>query len=360
MKDPMNNIVITNTAAITPGGNTIDAQMQVLYNGLQLFSLPEHFDSRGTKLGVIRQLDEGGAGRSLRLLKSLRSAMDFSIPSARIKLFLATTVGAIDLLENGDICDGSLRLLEEAKTLFQIQDATLIAAACASGQTAAAVAMEQLQNGLCDYALVIGCDAVSEFVTTGFTALGATAKDDVCHPYDNARCGLTLGEAAGALLLTRQELAENAIGRIVSVTENCDASHITAPDLEGKTLRKAIEQAIDIAGGNIGGIIGHGTGTVYNDMAEINALCSIFGNSVPPLFSLKGNFGHTLGATGVLQIALGLEISRRKLLPPQGGLRSAMIPAVSGTAQELKSNRLLSLNVGFGGLNNALVLEALS
>lgn len=354
--------VITHTAAVTPAGTGMAEQIRTLYNGIQHFSLPEHFDSRGTQLGVIHSLDRTGSrSRALALLKMLRDAVDFPIPEEGTKLFLATTVGAVDLLEQGEVCDGTIALLEEAKTLFGIGNATLIAAACASGQTAAAVAMEQLKNHSCDHALVIGCDAVSEFVTTGFTALGATAGKDVCRPYDTKRCGLTLGEAACALLLTRQDLAENGIGRIVTVAENCDASHITAPDLEGTTLRKAIAQALDAAGGSIGGIIGHGTGTLYNDLAEVNALSHVFGNgeNVPPLFSLKGNFGHTLGATGVLQIALGLEISRRKLLPPQAGLREGMIPSVSKEAQELTSGRLLSLNVGFGGLNNALILEAL-
>ena len=101
------------------------------------------------------------------------------------------------------------------------------------------------------------------------------------------------------------------------------------------------------------GIIGHGTGTVYNDQAEVAALRAVFPAGMPPLFSLKGNFGHTLGATGVLHCV-------RRRLPPQAGLLQAMEgAAAASTVRELDAPApLLSLNVGFGGLNSAVVLEA--
>ena len=84
------------------------------------------------------------------------------------------------------------------------------------------------------------------------------------------------------------------------------------------------------------------------------------GDGMPPLFSLKGNLGHTLGATGLLQLALGLEFAHRRLLPPQAGLVSPMPGAnVSKTPRSLETGRLLSLNVGFGGLNSAVALEAI-
>ena len=81
---------------------------------------------------------------------------------------------------------------------------------------------------------------------------------------------------------------------------------------------------------------------------------------MPPLFSLKGNYGHTLGATGVLQIVLGLELAQRGELPPQAGVREPMEGVnVSGQKRKLGSKSLLSLNVGFGGLNSITILEAL-
>lgn len=218
--------------------------------------------------------------------------------------------------------------------------------------------MEQLAAGNCPFALVIGCDIVSEFVHSGFSALGAVSEE-VCRPYDAARSGLTLGEAASALLLAPASYA-NGFGRIIRAAENCDACHITAPDLDGKMLMEAILKTMKSH--PVGGIIGHGTGTVYNDQAEIHALQAVFPDFMPPLFSLKGNFGHTLGATGVLQLALGLELSRRRVIPPQAGLRIPMPGAeraVSGDLRPVSVPALLSLNVGFGGLNSAVLLEAI-
>ena len=347
------SIAVLGSALATPFGTAAAQNALALDEGQNTFRLPAHFDSNGRLLGVDPELDGGPGSRAVRLLIKLRGALDFKIPGGT-RLFLATTVGAIDLLENGQRCDTSAFLLTEAEKIFGLPNGVLVSAACASGQTAVSLAMEQIRAGHCQHALVIGCDIASEFVTAGFAALGACTKT-VCRPYDAGRDGLTLGEAAAALLLGTEG---NACGRIIRCAENCDAAHITAPDLEGKVLRQAIERTLETE--IPGGVIGHGTGTVYNDLAEVSALKQVFPGENIPLFSLKGNFGHTLGATGVLQIVLGLEFSRRGELPPQAGLRTPMDGAcVKPLKQKIRSPRLLSLNVGFGGLNSAVLLEAL-
>ena len=349
---------VLDSALATPFGTSIETDCAALFRGDAAFRVPRHFDSKGRLLGIDPELDRPdreNESRAVTLLMKLRDALPFRIPSDDTMLFLSTTVGAIDLLERGKDCDTAAVLLDEAARIFGIPRAVLVSAACASGQTAVSLAMEQLAGNGCRHALVVGCDIASEFVTTGFTALGA-CTNTICRPYDAGRDGLTLGEAAAALLLSR---SGDGFGRILRAAENCDAAHITAPDLEGKVLSRAIRQALQ-DDAPLGGIIGHGTGTVYNDQAEVSALRRIFPDSPPPLFSLKGNYGHTLGATGVLQLVLGLEFSRRGELPPQAGLRTPMPGAcVSPEARKLRSKRLLSLNVGFGGLNSAVLLEAL-
>jgi len=345
--------MVQGCALATPFGCSVKTNCNILYEGRDTFRVPAHFDSKGRKLGIDPELDCGQGSRAVRLLIKLRDGMDFRIPPDTL-LFLSTTVGAIDLLENGLAADTSAFLLSEAKRIFGLSRGMLVSAACASGQTAVSLAMEQLAAGCCKHALVIGCDIASEFVTVGFSSLGA-CTGTICRPYDAKRDGLTLGESAAALLLGDSDAA---FGKIIRTAENCDAAHITAPDLQGKMLRRAIERALD--GDMPSGIIGHGTGTVYNDQAEIAALQQIFPEKSPPLFSLKGNYGHTLGATGVLQIVLGLEILRRQEMPPQAGLQVPMDgAAVAALPRKITSNRLLSLNVGFGGLNSAVLLEGI-
>lgn len=346
---------IAGTAVATPFGTDLKQNCAALYEGRNSFRTPCHYDGKGLLAGLDPDLDpeaDPAASRACRLLQKLKTAISFPIPPES-HLFLSTTVGAIDLLERGETCDSSTVLLEEAKHLFGLQEGTLISAACASGQTAVSLAMEQIHAGTCKHALIVGCDITSEFVTSGFTALGAVSKT-ICRPYDKNRDGLVLGEAAGAILLTSYTPGTDAV---LGAVETCDAAHITAPDLEGTILKKAIGAAIADQG-TIGGVIGHGTGTIYNDLAEINALSAIFSSAIPPLYSLKGNFGHTLGATGVLQIIFGLEFSRNGKMPPQANLQTPAVAAVSSQSQPLLSRRLLTLNVGFGGLNSALILEA--
>lgn len=349
MREPA---AVLGTALATPFGTSPETNCAGMFAEKTAFRIPSHFDSKGRLIGIDPELDGGHGSRAVRLLEKLRAAVPFAIP-ADTMLFLSTTVGAIDLLERGSGCDTSAFLLEEAKKIFGLRTGILVSAACASGQTAVSLAMEQLAAGNCRHALVVGCDIASEFVTAGFAALGACSKT-FCRPYDSRRDGLTLGEAAAALLLGR---GNDGCGRILSAAESCDAAHITAPDLEGTVLRETISRAL--AGTAPGGIVGHGTGTVYNDHAEGAALRRVFPETMPPLFSLKGNFGHTLGATGVLQIVLGLELARLGELPPQAGLREPMDGVnVCGQKRKLASKRMLSLNVGFGGLNSAVLMEA--
>jgi 3-oxoacyl-(acyl-carrier-protein) synthase len=344
---------IRGAAAATALGGTVRENCDALIEGRTAFSEPAHFDAKGRKLGVDHELDGGSGSRAFRLLAKLRDVLDFAIPSGT-RLFVATTVGAIDLLERGGETDTAQEFLKQAERVFGLPGGVLVSAACASGQTAVALAMRQIEHGDICHALVVGGDVASEFVTEGFAALGAFSKS-VCRPYDAARDGLTLGEAAGALLLSGEP---GGAGRISGAAENGDAAHITSPDLTGAMLAEACRAAL--GGETPAGVVGHGTGTIYNDQAEIAALGTLFPDAPPPLFSLKGNIGHTLGATGVLQIALGLELARRGVMPPQANLRTPMPGAnVAAHPRKLSGSKLLSLNVGFGGLNSAAVLEAL-
>ena len=174
------SVSVQGCALATPFGTSAEANCAALDAGRNCFRLPSHFDSKGRLLGIDPELDSGSGSRAVRLLTKLREALTFRLPPDTV-LFLATTVGAIDLLESGTACNTAAFLLDEAKKIFGLRNGILVSAACASGQTAAALAMEQLAAGNCCHALVIGCDIASEFVTTGFTALGACTIT-ICRP----------------------------------------------------------------------------------------------------------------------------------------------------------------------------------
>ena len=270
------------------------------------FTAPLHFDSKGRVLAICHDLDHRtapGQSRAEALLASLRQQLPDRLPE---RLYLATTVGAIDLLEkDGNPIETSRALLDCAKRLFGARQAWLVAAACASGQVAI-TSVTAIRAGNAPTRTVVGCDIASEFVTAGFASLGALAATTP-RPYSQDRDGMTLGEAAAAVVLTARP--KQPCGRITAWGETCDAAHITAPDRAGTWLGRACQTAL--AGRTPAAIIGHGTGTVYNDDAELAALTSLM-PTLPPLFSLKANLGHTMGATGVIQAIIATAILRRQ------------------------------------------------
>ncbi len=355
-------INILHADGISAAGTTLAEAMVTFYEARQAFAIPAHFDSKGLQLGIITDLTPAdGESRAFALLRRLCKRLP-TLPEGT-RLYLATTVGAIDLLEQApqnDEPDCNNLLLQEAKCLTGLRWAVLVAAACASGQTATAMAMRALRLGHCKHALVIGLDITSAFVTGGFASLRAYSPT-VARPYDRNRDGLILGEGTGALLLSAEETT-SSLGVLTAAYESCDASHITAPDLSGIPLANLIKRTLEeqrLVPQEIAAVIGHGTGTLHNDASELAAMNQVFTQPIP-LLSIKGFIGHTLGATGVLQIVYGLEFIKRRILPPQAGLLAPAEGAeqfVSANAQPLHNNRILSVNVGFGGLNSTIIVE---
>ena len=356
----MKPISIIHADGISPAGWTVPDAMDTLYAARQNFMIPPHFNYKNLLLGVIENLlPKEGESRATALMKAICERLP-KLPE-NTHLYVATTVGAIDVLENAkddDVPDCAQITLDDAIRLTGCKHAVLVSAACASGQTAVAMASRALSLGQCEYALIIGIDISSRFVTSGFSSLRAYAKG-IPHPYDAHRDGMLLGEGTGALLLTTQPHC-NSLGTILAAHESCDASHITAPDVSGVSLANLINKTmaeLNISPEDIGGIIGHGTGTLFNDASELAAINKTF--PLPtPLISIKGITGHTLGATGVLQIVYGLEFLKRREMPPQAGLETPddmAKPYLSKTSQPIRSNKLLTLNVGFGGINSTIV-----
>jgi len=249
--------------------------------------------------------------------------------------------------------------------------AELVSAACASGAVALARAARLLDAGWARRALVLGFDRLDRFLVEGFLCLGAMSPT-ACRPYDDDRDGLSLGEAAAAVLLVVDDLPGV---RLAGCGLAGDAFTIVRPCDDGSGLALAIGRALadaDTASsvgpgatpcpGRIDGICGHGTATVANDAMEAAAFRAAFPYPAdappPPVFGLKGATGHTLGACGVLEAIACLLAIRGGYLPGTVGFGSGTSGLdVVRTTRDAAPRRLLTVNAGFGGLDAALVLE---
>jgi 3-oxoacyl-(acyl-carrier-protein) synthase len=370
-----NSPVIVSADLITAYGHGLVLCWDGFMASQRPFSAITRFPTTGIEGAVAATVPDftygGTVSLAERLLKKIAGAAEDFPPDA--ELFLATTVGEIDLLEQEILLNKTERcestcasLLNKTKAIFGKRQASLISAACASGNMALARAAAKIQSGAIEYAVVAGCDIISEFVFSGFASLGAIDLKGA-RPYDRERAGLTLGEAAGVIVLASENAARRdrlqRLARIGAWSASCDAVHITAPMSAGLQLAAAIRHALEtaeIAPSEIGGIIGHGTGTVFNDSMEINALNLVFNENAKPLFSTKGGVGHSLGAAGIIQAAVAVKAIQNMILPPQTGLREPMPGAehmVSGHAQKMNTPKILSLNAGFGGINAVLLIE---
>ena len=314
-----------------------------------------------------------GPGRMNALLERLLGSLERVPTDAR--LVTATTKGGIDHLEGllregrGDAGALPLPALSEAvaeRLSLSAGRAMNVSAACASSTIALGRGAAMIASGRCDAVLVCAADIVTEFVFSGFSALGALGPG-ASRPFDRERAGLMLGEGASALLLVAEERARREGRRCLGILsgwgEAADAAHVTAPARDGRGLVRAVERALTkaaISPEEVAGIIAHGTGTRYNDAMELTAFGRVFSEKPVKVASVKGATGHTLGAAGAIEAAFGLRALAEGVLPPTAGLvepEAAGEGIVDSRPAPLGEGRLLSTNSGFGGINAAVILE---
>jgi len=226
-----------------------------------------------------------------------------------------------------------------------------------------------IQSGLVDVALVGGTDAPFTYgLLKAWEAL-RVVSNDTCRPFSRDRSGMVLGEGAGILVLESERHARNRGARIYAELIGCglssDAGHITRPDVDGLAL--AMTRAIGDAGisvNRIDYINAHGTGTVANDLAETEAIHSVFGSHAESLAisSTKSMHGHALGAASALELIATVLAIYHGLLPPTANFTDADegcdLDYVPNSARKQQVNVALSNAFAFGGLNAVLVLSA--
>jgi 3-oxoacyl-[acyl-carrier-protein] synthase-1 len=235
-----------------------------------------------------------------------------------------------------------------------------LSSACASSAKAFGSARRMIEADLIDAAVVGGTDSLCLTTIYGFQSLQLCSALP-CRPFDVARDGISIGEAAAFAVLQRvpESLDREAV-LLLGVGESSDAYHMSAPHPDGLGARLAMQAALAAAGldpAEIDYINLHGTGTPSNDRAESQAVTSVFG-AATPCSSTKGATGHTLGAAGALEAVVSALAIQNGLMP--GGLHSTRIDPML-TAHYIRDNkraavkRVLSNSFGFGGTNCSLI-----
>ena len=240
--------------------------------------------------------------------------------------------------------------------------------ACAAGTQAIGNAFRLITYGRCD-AVVTGSaeSTMTDTCIAGFTNMTAMSSSGVSRPFDRERDGFVMAEGAGVLVLEEWETAKargaTILAEVLGAASTADAHHITAPSPGGAGAIACIELALADAGlrpEQITQINAHGTSTPLNDAAEADAIAKIFGTPGPPVTSLKGITGHSLGAAGALEAVATVLSIQKALIPPTAGYETpdpemAPIDIVTGEPRPWTPGPTLSNSFGFGGHNGCVI-----
>lgn len=324
------------------------------------------------------------------LIQSLPQELQTALGNGRTGIVVATAKGNISALE-GRCGSGPFIPEDDDKVLFSSMarcisefsgvresDIRIISNACITGVSAIVSARRMLLVGDYDMVIVIGADTQNRFITSGFASFKSLSQE-LCRPYDESRCGLNLGEAAGAMALTSMPVrwscgldGESGYVTIDGGAVSDDANHISGPSRTGDGLFFAMRNAMKEAGVNAAGIDllqMHGTATAYNDEMESKAAC-LAGVQDVPVQSLKPYFGHTMGASGVIEtIIAAAEIQEGIIAGTKGYEKSGVRLNVSASNRLItrnlvmsspagKINHCLKTASGFGGTNAAVLLTS--
>ncbi len=298
------------------------------------------------------------------LLLALLPLIDKHQVSENSLLILSTTKGNISLLKNKEVSLEEVQLANLAKKIGAYfgfsKEPVVVSNACVSGLLAISVAKDLIQAGMCDNAYVVAGDEISEFILSGFNSFQAMSSKP-CKPYDIARDGVTLGEASAAVFIDSKTNDANGI-EIMGAGAVNDANHISGPSRTGEGLYRSILSALkeaNVLKEEIDFISAHGTATLYNDEMEAIALNRLSLQNVP-VNSMKGYYGHTLGASGLLETVLSIESAKNEELIVSLGFEEHGVTQKINIIQKPKTTPIrffLKTASGFGGSNTAVLFK---
>lgn len=270
-------------------------------------------------------------------------------------LFIASSsfqVGAIEANESTRLNDYYCFAEEIAAWLDWRGPVTLVSTACTSSLQALLAAAAHIRAGASEDAVVLGVELANQFTLAGFAAMQLLSPN-VSHPLGSDRDGLVLGEAVAVLHLARRPARWRLRGG-ASLVDGRDPTG-ARPDTVAELCRQALASS-GLPPGAVDLVKVQAAGSPYNDSNEVAGLAEVFA-ALPPLVSLKGMIGHTLGAAGAAELALMLECLERGVWPridypldPEAG---------AGLAHDRPAQvrQMLALILGFGGGYAAVAVE---
>jgi 3-oxoacyl-[acyl-carrier-protein] synthase-1 len=270
-------------------------------------------------------------------------------------------IGQIEKVFDGSITAGQISLNTSAGKIAGAlgfrSEPLVVSHACISGLLAMITAMRLIQSGLYETMIVSGGDLITSFIYSGFKSFQAISQQP-CRPFDASRDGISLGEAAATVVLssTKKPGAIKLSGGSVSN----DANHISGPSRTGEELWLAVRRALKQSGTEpeeIDFISAHGTATRYNDEMEAKAI-HLASMETIPVNSLKGYYGHTLGAAGILESIVTVHSMKENIIIPTIGFSTPGTEKPVNVIKELQHasiRKSLKTASGFGGCNAAVV-----
>jgi beta-ketoacyl-acyl-carrier-protein synthase II len=248
------------------------------------------------------------------------------------------------------------------------------ATACSSSGHAIGEAFHLIKHGMADIMLAGGSEApitygmIRAWESVRVLAAGNGDPSRACRPFSADREGFVLGEGAAMLLLEDMEHAKRRGAKIFAEISgyglSSDAGHITQPSVDGpaRAVRMALEEA-RVAADEVDYINAHGTGTRLNDVTETQVLKRVFGEHARKLAisSTKSMHGHTMGATGAIELAATTMATQRDIIPPTANYTrpdpECDLDYVPNQAREKPVRVAISNSFAFGGLNAVLLVR---
>lgn len=357
---------------ISPLGRTSELNYLAVKSGVSALA---PYELRGLEERVYASLFNDGERESLQVeglsrfeslvYRSASQALEdaggkFDVAGKDVVFVLGTTKGNIELLQD-NISEESVLPGESARRICSRLGITttpiVVCNACISGLSSIILASRLLESGAFKYAVVCGADVLGKFIISGFQAL-RTLSEEACRPFDIERCGMNLGEAAATVVLS-SEPAEGKCWSIVEGAVRNDAHNVTAPSPKGEGAYLAISQVVEGCDPQHLAMVGaHGTSSLFMDQMESVAL-ERAGLCEVPANSLKGYFGHTLGAAGILETIITMKALEEDLVPGTKGFEELGVSSpmkVSSNPVSAGGKKIFVKTVsGFGGANAAIL-----